>query len=196
MQYRGTLDSNGQEFESNMSPDKDVYAVTLGQGSVIKGWDQGIPGMKVGGERKLKIPPSLAYGANGRDKIPPNATLDFDIKLLGLVKAGEERVIDIVDKKVGTGPAVKVGDKVKIQYVVKLLNGKVIDDSHNTGAYAFTVGTGQTLSCIDKGVQGMKVGGVREITAPPVTAYIGRNDPRIPMNSEVLVTIELQSIDK
>ncbi len=194
--YRGTLDSNGQEFDSNMAPDKDVYVFTIGQGAVIKGWDQGVVGMKIGGERKLKVPPSLAYGANGRDKIPPNATLDFDIKLMGLVKAGEERVIDMVDQKVGSGPAVKKGDKVNIQYVVRLLNGRVIDDSHGKGAYSFTVGTGQTLSCIDKGVQGMKAGGVREITAPPVTAYIGRADPQIPANSEVKVTIELQSIGK
>lgn len=196
LQYRGTLASDGKEFDSNMTPDKDVYSLTLGQGGVIQGWEDGIPGMKVGGERKLHIPSSLGYGTNGKPPIPPNADLDFDIKLLGLMKAGEDQVIDTTDKKVGSGPAAKVGDKVTIQYVVRLLNGKVIDDSHGRPPYSFAVGSGQTLSCIDTGVQGMKVGGIREITAPPATAYIGRNIPSIPMNSEVKVTVELHSIGK
>lgn len=194
--FRGTFASNGKEFDSNMGPDKEVYSLTLGQGGVIKGWEEGIPGMKIGGERKLHIPSSLAYGANGREGIPPNADLDFDIKLLGVMKAGEDQIIDTVDQKVGNGQAAKAGDKVTIQYVVKLLNGKVVDDSHGKPAYSFIVGSGQTLSCIDTGVKGMKVGGIREITGPPSTAYVGRSIPSIPANSEVKVTVELQSIGK
>jgi FKBP-type peptidyl-prolyl cis-trans isomerase FkpA len=56
----------------------------LGTGSVIKGWDQGVVGMKVGGTRRLIIPPELAYGASGSGPIPPNATLVFDITLLSV----------------------------------------------------------------------------------------------------------------
>jgi FKBP-type peptidyl-prolyl cis-trans isomerase len=57
---------------------------TLGAGSVIAGWDQGIPGMRVGGTRTLLVPSSLAYGSRGQGSIPPNAALVFDIELLNV----------------------------------------------------------------------------------------------------------------
>jgi FKBP-type peptidyl-prolyl cis-trans isomerase len=81
--YIGTL-TNGTEFDSSKKHGK-PFEFTLGRGMVIKGWDQGVAGMKVGGRRKLTIPPSLGYGARGAGAlIPPNATLQFDIELLGI----------------------------------------------------------------------------------------------------------------
>lgn len=83
--YTGTL-MNGKQFDSSVG--KEPFEFTLGQGGVIKGWDQGVPGMKVGGKRKLTIPGPLAYGDKGSgDKIPPNAALKFDIELLEIVGA-------------------------------------------------------------------------------------------------------------
>jgi FKBP-type peptidyl-prolyl cis-trans isomerase len=83
--YTGTL-MNGKQFDSSVG--KDPFEFTLGQGAVIKGWDQGVPGMKVGGKRKLTIPWQLAYGEAGSgDKIPPKAALKFDIELLAIVGA-------------------------------------------------------------------------------------------------------------
>jgi len=80
--YRGRLAENGQEFESSYKNNSPVI-FTLGTGEVIKGWDIGILGMKVGGKRKLTIPPVLAYAAEGRTGIiPPNATLLFDVELM------------------------------------------------------------------------------------------------------------------
>jgi len=79
--YSGTL-TNGTKFDS--SYDRGTpFAFNLGTGQVIKGWDQGVAGMKVGGKRRLIIPPDLGYGSNGAGStIPPNATLVFEVELL------------------------------------------------------------------------------------------------------------------
>lgn len=75
----GQPNGKGRQFDSLPS-----YTFTLGANTVIKGWDQGVPGMRVGGQRRLIIPPDLAYGAAGNGPIPPNATLVFDITLLSI----------------------------------------------------------------------------------------------------------------
>jgi FKBP-type peptidyl-prolyl cis-trans isomerase FkpA len=69
-------DAKGTQFDSQTS-----FSFALGTGQVIRGWDQGVAGMRVGGQRRLVIPPELAYGSAGRGTIPPNATLVFDITL-------------------------------------------------------------------------------------------------------------------
>jgi peptidylprolyl isomerase len=79
--YRGTL-ANGIEFDSSYSRNQ-PFSFPLGAGRVIQGWDEGVAGMKVGGKRKLVIPPDLAYGERGAGGvIPPNATLTFEVELL------------------------------------------------------------------------------------------------------------------
>jgi FKBP-type peptidyl-prolyl cis-trans isomerase len=79
--YTGWL-TNGKKFDSSVGTGH-PFELLLGGGQVIKGWDEGIVGMKVGGKRQLRIPPDLAYGAKGYPgAIPPNATLIFDVKLL------------------------------------------------------------------------------------------------------------------
>lgn len=79
--YTGTL-VDGTKFDSSVDKGQ-PYTFPIGAGAVIKGWDEGIMTMKVGGKRRLIVPPTLGYGANGRGaKIPPNATLIFELELL------------------------------------------------------------------------------------------------------------------
>jgi FKBP-type peptidyl-prolyl cis-trans isomerase FkpA len=86
MQYTGWL-SDGRKFDSSRDSGK-PFQFTIGQGEVIQGWEEGIPGMKVGGKRKLVVPPSLGYGSQGSPPlIPANATLVFVVELIAVTPA-------------------------------------------------------------------------------------------------------------
>jgi FKBP-type peptidyl-prolyl cis-trans isomerase FkpA len=86
--YTGWLQSSGQKFDSSYDHDGQPFAVTLGQGQAIKGFEEGLIGIRSGGTRRLIIPPALAYGSQGVSQgkvpIPPDATLIFDITVAGI----------------------------------------------------------------------------------------------------------------
>lgn len=88
--YTGRLAKNKQQFDSSVG--REPFDFTLGKGEVIKGWDEGVAGMKVGGKRKLTIPSKLGYGDSGSPpKIPPKATLVFDVELLSIGSPPEKK---------------------------------------------------------------------------------------------------------
>ena len=77
-------DNKGESFDSNR--DRELFRYIVGTGHVIEGWDQGVPGMKAGGIRRLIIPPDLAYGSQGQGPIPPGASLIFEIEVVEVEK--------------------------------------------------------------------------------------------------------------
>lgn len=83
VKYVGRLKSNGKVFDATRG--SKTFSFRLGVGEVIKGWDRGVEGMRVGDKRRLIIPPAMGYGASGAGKaIPPNAWLDFDVELVNV----------------------------------------------------------------------------------------------------------------
>jgi peptidylprolyl isomerase len=186
--YRGTL-TDGTEFDS--SKDRAPFNVVLGQGRVIKGWDQGLVGAKAGGKRKLVIPPELGYGDRDLDVIPPNSTLIFEIDVLKIYKKGEKQVLEITEIEAGEGQEVKAGDTVNVNYKGTFLNGKSFD----SGNFSFKVGSGQVIQGFDQGVTGMKKGGKRKVVVPPDLGYGARGAGSvIPPNSTLVFELEVVEI--
>ncbi|HEY3782489.1 MAG TPA: FKBP-type peptidyl-prolyl cis-trans isomerase [Fimbriimonadaceae bacterium] len=198
MLYTGKL-ADGSVFDSNTADDdKKAFSFPLGTGSVIKGWDQGIVGMKIGGVRELSIPANLAYGNDTKagGKIPANSDLYFTVTLLDIVPAGTANQITYDDKKVGTGAEVAKGKKISVHYTITDLKGKELDSND----YSWTIGDGKAFSQIEVGVTGMKVGGVRVLRLPDRQALpLQEKRPKGPMagmqQSDIqLVKIELKKV--
>lgn len=197
MSYTGKL-KDGTVFDTNEKPDSKPFTFTLGQGMVIKGWDQGLKGMKVGGERELSIPSSLGYGDQGAGNgmIPPNSDLFFTVKMLDIVKKADATTVDKTDVKVGSGRAVKAGDTVTINYTGTLADGQKFDSSKDRNQpFTFKVGDNEVIPGMDYGIRGMKVGGIRKLHIPPMAGYGMRGyPPKIAPNSVLNFEIELLAI--
>ncbi len=193
--YTGKL-LDGKQFDSNDKADADPYVVQLQTGGVIVGWDEGLVGIKKGGVRKLIVPPDKGYGAEGSGTIPPNSTLQFEIKCLDIVQLGDEaRAYEKRDIKVGTGRAVKMGDTITVHYVGTLINGKQFDSSYDRKKpVEFELGTSAAPG-FDAAIQGMKVGGKRWMRIPPAIGYgeMGK-PPAIPANSLLIFEVELLKV--
>ena len=196
VEYTGKF-ADGKVFDTNVPGAKgntDIPLVmVVGQTPVIPAWNQGVIGMKIGGERKLDVPAALGYGDQGMgDAIPPNTDLYFDIKVLDIVKRGEEALYDSVDLKKGTGPALKPGGTITIRYTGTFSNGTVFDS--NVGAQkapiAVKLGAGMVIPGLESGVIGMQKGGVRKLRIPPAIAYSTKKIEGIPPNSTLYYTVE------
>jgi peptidylprolyl isomerase len=186
VQYTGTLD-NGTVFDASR---QHGGAVSFPLNRVIPGWTEGVSTMKIGGTRKLIIPPDLAYGAQGAGNgvIPPNATLTFIVELVEIPK------VKIEDTQVGTGAAAKDGDQLTVNYTGKLEDGTVFDSSVGKQPFELTLGAGQVIPGWDQGLVGMKVGGKRTLIIPPSLGYGAQGTGPIPPNATLTFDIELISI--
>ncbi|MCW5942277.1 MAG: FKBP-type peptidyl-prolyl cis-trans isomerase [Fimbriimonadaceae bacterium] len=191
--YAGTL-ANGKEFDSNMTA-KYPFVVIVGTGGVIKGWDQGLLGMKKGGRRRLSVPAELGYGSVPSEKIPANSDLFFDLELLDIVKSGELDIVDKTDLQVGTGAVAEKGDKVSITYKAYSPTEQTFEEQKDREVTLGPAGNIK-LPGLDFGIVGMKVGGKRKIRIPPAVGYGPGGDPSygIPANMVVTFEVELKKI--
>lgn len=212
VRYEGRLAKSGKRF------DKGLIKFKLGAGEVIKGWDLGVEGMRVGERRTLFIPAKLGYGSSGAPPdIPPNAGLTFDIELNStdapsLKRANEDRsgttssatgkgsrvslqgglVYEVKTAPKNSTPKAARGQSVQVRYEGRLAkNGKRFDK----GSIRFRLGRGEVIKGWDLGVEGMRVGERRTLLIPPALGYGSRGaPPQIPPNAALTFDVELLRI--
>ena len=201
--YTGTLE-DGTKFDSSLDRDR-PFTFTLGVGQVIKGWDEGLATMKIGGKRKLVIPSELGYGSRATGKIPANSVLIFEVELLNVVKAFKDSDFDLPGREVltdsgirmivhkeGSGVTPKKGQTVKVHYTLILENAERIQSTHDRGKpFEFQVGEGKVIKGWDESLMLMKKGAKNTVIVPPELGYGERQLGPIPSNSILIFEIEL-----
>ncbi|MFZ6027709.1 MAG: FKBP-type peptidyl-prolyl cis-trans isomerase [Chloroflexota bacterium] len=191
------------------STDSDPITFVIGRGDMVfPGWENGVAGMKVGGERYLVIPPALALGETGGGDIPANATLIMEITLTDAVEPRTPTKVDekdyvttdsglkYYDLAVGTGVTPTVGQTVVVHYTGWLTDGTQFDSSLDRGQeFSFQLGTGSVIAGWDEGVASMKVGGKRQLVIPAALGY-GESGAggTIPPNATLIFEVELLEI--
>lgn len=216
--YTGTLE-DGTVFDSSVERGEPA---TFPLEGLIQGWQDGIPGMKEGGTRRLIIPPDLAYGEDGSpSSIPANATLTFEIELISIGQPEEEAtpipsILDlptddgppptdaeetttdsgliIIDLSAGDGAEVPAVAIVNVYYTGWLEDGTVFDSAVESGE-PISFSLDGVIAGWTEGIPGMKVGGTRRLIIPSELAYGEGGTGGIPPNSTLTFDIELLAIE-
>tara|TARA_Y100001980_G_C14545548_1_gene325181 strand:+ start:658 stop:1506 length:849 start_codon:yes stop_codon:yes gene_type:complete len=202
--YTGTLE-DGTKFDSSRDRNR-PFEFPLGMGRVIKGWDEGLASMRIGGKRQLIIPANLGYGDRATGKIPANSTLIFDVELIDIKKQFKDTDFDLPGKEIvlesglriiehikGKGQKPKSGNKVKVHYSGYLQTGVKFDSSHDRGKeFEFVLGQGQVIKGWDEGIAQINKGGKSTLIIPPDLGYGERGAGGvIPPNATLLFEVEL-----
>ncbi len=199
LHYTGFL-SDGIPFESSI-PYHEPQFFALGA-TPMRGWDEGLIGMRVGGQRTLRIPPHLAYGEQGWVGVPPHSTLVYDMQLLAIEAPPQparvskysmrESGVESAILETGNGKAVQKGDLVEFEYHAWVENDILFNSSLLDG-FPSILPVGQTgLAGLDEGLLGMKIGETRQLRIPPALAY-GENGAEgvIPPDATLIFEIAL-----
>jgi FKBP-type peptidyl-prolyl cis-trans isomerase len=157
-----TNDTTKIKFDSSYDREQ-AFKFLVGTGSVIKGWDEGLLGMKIGGKRTLIIPPDLAYGAMARGKIPANATLKFSVEVLGIER------MEIIEDSIGTGEEIVEGTSFRAHMKLTALEPveKILQDTYAKNMPVIVDNVeGKIFPAFAEVIKGMKIGGKRVANLP------------------------------
>lgn len=208
--YLGVRSKDGKEFDNSYDRGE-PFAVDLGAGKVIKGWDQGLLGAKAGSRIQLDIPSELAYGAQSQgDVIGENEALTFVIDVLAVIpknEAGKEPVIIVKPSKVadvstvdlvpGTGAEATSNQTVTFNYIFyRGDTGEKVFSSWSSSPASIPLIPDGNLDGLIKGLIGMKVGGRRQITVPPAQIFGGKGQTslNLPAGVDVVMVADLLAV--
>ena len=206
--YVGVLSEDGTRFDGNF--DAEPFAVTLGAGAVIDGWDQGLIGIKTGGRRQLDIPSDLAYGPTGSgEAIPPDTAISFIVDAVAIVPAvdpadepkitieGGANITETVSEDLvdGEGNEAIVDSNVLVNIIAyRADTGELLVSTWGDPTpVAFALSEGVTLPGLAQGIAGMKVGGRRQISIPFIDAFgpEGNEEMGLPPSTDLIVIVDL-----
>ncbi|CAH2283309.1 peptidyl-prolyl cis-trans isomerase FKBP9 [Pelobates cultripes] len=189
--YNGSL-LDGTLFDSSYSRNH-TYNTYIGKGYVISGMDDGLLGVCIGERRRVIIPPHLGYGEEGRGKIPGSAVLVFDIHVIDFHNPEDSVSITAQFKPSNCTVLSKKGDYLKYHYNATLMDGTLLDSTHQYGkTYNIVLGSGQVVMGMDVGLQDMCVGEKRTVIIPPHLGYGEEGvDGEVPGSAVLVFDIEL-----
>jgi peptidylprolyl isomerase len=216
MQYTGYL-PDGKKFESSHDRPQ-AFKFVYKEQPIMPGWEEALGLMKVGGETKVIMPPWLGFGAQGKGVIPPNATLVFDLELIGIsdpaleekeladafktemadkyptAKQTKSGLMYIVEKE-GNGTHPKNGQTVSVHYTGTLVNGEQFDSSVDRGTpFEFPIGQGRVIKGWDEGIPLASVGGKIKLIIPHWLAYGPNARTGIPADSHLIFEVEMLEV--
>ena len=211
--YVGVRSADGTEFDNSYDRGR-PFSVTVGVGQVIKGWDEGLVGIKAGGRRQLDIPADLAYGDSppSTDVIQPGDALSFVIDAVTIIPKADPADAPVVsipptpnqteqtftDLVVGDGAGIEPGQTVAVQLVAfSAADGKQLDSSWETGTpLTFVPGAGQLPPGLEKAVEGMRVGGRRQVDIPFADAFgaAGNSNLGLPASTDLIMVLDLVAV--
>lgn len=207
--YTGML-GDGSIFDSSVSRGK-PFSFRIGAGQVIKGWEDGVQGMKEGGKRRLVIPPELGYGNRAAGPIPPGSTLYFEIELLRVVEAPPPRAegpqslpahafkqsrsgLAWADVHKGDGPRPKSGKRVCVAYTAWTEAGEPLDDTRGRGrCWWFRYDHERVIAGLTEGLKTMRQGGVRQLRMP--AALLAGEAPNGRLSADGTVIFEVTLVE-
>lgn len=209
--YVGVLSKDGTRFDGNYG--LEAFGVTLGTGSVIEGWEEGLLGIKAGGRRQLDIPADLAYGENGAgDIIQPGDALSFVVDVVAIVPKVSRRdepreeiegrdpvtEVEIEDLIEGTGPTIEFGDRVILHLqAYRADTGELLETTWEFDEpLDINLVEGSTLDGILKGIPGMKPGGRRIVVVPFAEAFgpEGNSELGLPAETDLIFVFDVFAI--
>jgi peptidylprolyl isomerase len=185
--------------------------VVLGTGAFVRGSDEGIVGMKPGGERMIVIPHNLAYGQTGAGPVPPNTDLKLLVEMIDVKEVPQVEPWDYDSTKTqttpsglmyiileeGTGENADSNDIVSVHYSGFLVDGTKFDSSvERDEPLTFTIGVGQVIPGWDEGITLLNKGAKAKLIIPPFLAYGERDMGSIPPNSTLIFDVELVDVKK